>query len=109
MFFVYTIYNRARKKIYIGQTVNLEIRLKRHNGILLNNKKSFTAKNSGNWELIYKEEFGSRKEAEKREKELKSFRGREFIKNIIKKMNMRLYPPAGGLVEHIVSAYSSVW
>ncbi len=85
MFFVYAIYNYARKKIYIGQTANLEVRLKRHNGILLNNKKSFTAKNSGNWELIYKEEFKTRKEAMVREKQLKSFKGRESIKKLIKK------------------------
>ncbi|MFA6145706.1 MAG: GIY-YIG nuclease family protein [Patescibacteria group bacterium] len=85
MFYVYTIYNSIRDKIYIGQTANLDERLKRHNKILKNKSTSFTNKNSGNWKLIYKEEFKTRQEAIKREKELKSFQGRKFIKNLIKK------------------------
>ena len=35
------------------------------------------------WEIIFKEEFISRAEAMKREKELKSQKGREFIWNLI--------------------------
>ena len=46
--------------------------------------KSFTSKNSGEWILIYNEEFDTREEAIRGEKELKSFRGREFIRNLIK-------------------------
>ena len=48
-------------------------------------KKSFTSKNDGLWVLVYKEEFKTRSEAVKREKQLKSSRGREFIKNLINK------------------------
>ena len=33
--------------------------------------------------FIYKEEVNDRREALKREKQLKSFKGREFIKNLI--------------------------
>ena len=84
MFYAYALYNQIRDKIYIGHTANLELRLKRHNGLLLNNKKSFTSKNSGLWQLIRKEEFTTRQEAMRREKELKSYRGREFIRRLIK-------------------------
>lgn len=79
MFSVYAIYNRVRNKIYIGYTLDLEKRIKRHNGILKNNKKAFTSKNKGKWELIYTEQLPTRKDAIKKEKELKSYKGREFI------------------------------
>ena len=83
-FFTYVIYNEKKDKIYIGQTKNLEERLKRHNGILKNKRNSFTSKNSGVWNLVYKEEFNTRREAMGREKELKSAIGRKFIKSITK-------------------------
>ena len=83
-FFAYAIYNKEKDKIYIGHTCDLENRIDRHNGILRNKSKSFTSKNKGEWVLIYKEELKTREEAVEREKQLKSFRGREFIRNLIK-------------------------
>ncbi len=85
MFDVYVIRNFIKNKIYIGHTSNLRNRLKRHNGILKNNPKSFTNKNKGIWNLIYKEEFKTRQEAINREKQLKSYQGRKYIKNNIDK------------------------
>lgn len=79
--FVYVIYNQANKKIYIGQTNNIERRLKEHNDKLGNH---YTAKISGKWILIYKEELENRKQAIIREKQLKSYKGRQFIKNLMK-------------------------
>ena len=77
---VYAIYNKQNKKFYIGQTKDLVERIHLHN------KKAFRGYTScfdGDWTLIYKEECGSRNEALQREKQLKSFRGREFIKKFI--------------------------
>lgn len=37
----------------------------------------------GAWELIYSEDAKNREEALKREKQLKSYRGRQFIKRFI--------------------------
>jgi putative endonuclease len=85
MFCVYVIEN-SLGKIYTGYTANFENRLKRHNGFLPTKKTSYTYKNGGDWKLIYKEEFNARIEAIKRERELKSFKGREFVKNYIKSM-----------------------
>jgi len=84
MFYVYTIKN-ANDRIYIGHTSNLTDRLKRHNGELKNKNKSFTSKNKGPWELVYSEVLNTRQEAIIREKQLKSARGRKFIKEVIKK------------------------
>lgn len=83
MFTVYVVQSETSAKIYIGQTENLDKRLKRHNEELPIKKKSYTYKNKGKWNLVYKEEFQTRKEAVKREKYLKSFRGRQFIRNKI--------------------------
>ena len=43
----------------------------------------FTARYSGYWNLIYFEKVESKQEALHREKQLKSFKGREFIKSFI--------------------------
>ena len=85
MFYVYAIWNKIRNKIYIGQSSNLKERLKRHNGLLKNKLKSYTNKNSGEWLLIHQEEFEIRKAAIIREKELKSYQGRKFIRSLINK------------------------
>jgi len=82
MFYIYVIQNNLGK-IYIGQTEDIETRLARHNKILPSKKTSFTARQGKNWKLVYTEEFTERKEAIKREKELKSYQGRLYIKRII--------------------------
>ena len=83
MFDVYVIKN-DKDKIYVGHTSDIEKRLLRHNGILKSKKKSFTYKNKGVWEIVYKESSETRAEAMKREKQLKSSRGRNFIREFIK-------------------------
>lgn len=45
--------------------------------------KGYTSRFDGIWELIYSEEAFSRTEALKREKQLKSYRGRVFVKSHI--------------------------
>ena len=81
MYYVYAVYNAQNKKYYIGQTRNLDIRINLHNNRTF--KGCYTSRFSGDWKLFYKEEFNSRIEALTREKQLKSYRGREFLKNCI--------------------------
>jgi putative endonuclease len=80
MFIVYAIYNREAGKTYIGQTVNIDDRLQEHNNHI---DKGYTARFEGEWKLIYTESVPTRSEALRRERQLKSFRGREFIKSHI--------------------------
>lgn len=80
MYFVYAIFNKTVGKIYIGQTKNIEDRLKIHNDGIF---KGYTSRFDGIWTLIYSEKVPSRKDALIREKQLKSFRGREFVKQYI--------------------------
>lgn len=79
-FFVYAIYNKTYNKIYIGQTKNLEERLKLHNKKIL---KGFTSRFDGDWKIIYAEEVENRQKALIREKQLKSYQGRRFVKQFI--------------------------
>lgn len=80
MFFVYALYSSEYNKIYIGQTIDLSKRLTEHNSGLSTYTKRFIP-----WEIIYSEEVETYADAMKREKQLKSQKGREFIWNIIKK------------------------
>ena len=75
MFTVYVLYSRDHDKIYIGYTSDLEQRLLSHNKL---GKKGWTIKFRP-WELVFTEEFESKKEAMDREKQLKSARGREYV------------------------------
>lgn len=80
MYTVYVIYNQIADKIYIGQTINLEARLEQHNTKVFS---GYTSRFSGRWTLIYSEVFAKRQEALVREKQLKSFQGRKFVKQFI--------------------------
>jgi putative endonuclease len=79
MYTVYVIYSVSFNKIYIGQTDGLDRRLFEHNNGLLS---SYT-KRYKPWKIVYTEEYETRSEALKREKQLKSQKGREFIWNHI--------------------------
>ena len=81
---VYALYSSKFDKIYIGYSSNLPERIKSHNEF---GTKGWTIKFRP-WELIYSESFDNKASALKREKELKSFSGREFIRTkIIKEKN----------------------
>lgn len=84
-YFTYVLRSEFSGKIYIGQTDNLELRLRRHNGTLPDHKRGFTRINKGPWKVVYQEMFSTRREAIKREKYLKSHRGRDWLRSSIKK------------------------
>ncbi len=80
MFTVYALYSKTYNKIYVGQTEDIQRRLFEHNNGLL----SKYTKRYKPWEIIYTESYSTRSETMKREKQLKSQKGREFIWNLIK-------------------------
>ena len=82
MFWVYSVYNAVYKKVYIGQTENIERRIKEHND-QFNPRYKFTRRFTGKWGLIYSEQVNSRKEALASEKQLKSYKGREYLRAYI--------------------------
>jgi len=80
-FVIYALYNARHSKIYIGSTNDLDRRLKQHNEGHFG--ASYTARFTGKWTLIYEEKCKTRSVAIRREKQLKSYRGRQYIKSLI--------------------------
>ncbi len=74
-FFVYILESESSGRFYIGQTGDLAARLSYHNA-----NYSLALKNRGPWKLVYKEEYPTRAEAVRRERQIKSWkdRGRSF-------------------------------
>lgn len=81
---VYILKSLARDVIYIGSTGNLNKRLMGHNkGDTTSTKKYIP------WEVIYTEEYDSKKEALARERQLKKWKSRKKIEILIEKNNKR--------------------
>ena len=76
-FIVYVLYSEKFDKIYIGYTSNLEQRFIAHNEL---STKGWT-KNFRPWVIIHTEKFETKKQALVREKQLKSYQGRKWIRN----------------------------
>ena len=76
MFWVYVLYSEAFDKIYIGYTSDLASRVESHNKLAT---KGWTLRYRP-WALVYFKSFKTKPEAMKREKELKTARGRKFIR-----------------------------
>ncbi len=73
---VYALYNEKIDRLYIGQTQDLEKRLREHLGGV-----TIYTKRTDDWVLIYTEDYETRGQAMKREKQLKSARGRKFLRD----------------------------
>ncbi|HEY5823048.1 MAG TPA: GIY-YIG nuclease family protein [Cyclobacteriaceae bacterium] len=80
MFTVYALHSPSSDKLYIGFTSDLDLRLLSHNHL---SKKGFTVKHRP-WVLFHTENFENKAEAMKRERQLKSFKGREFLRSKLK-------------------------
>jgi len=75
-YYVYVLRSIEFKRNYVGFTTNIENRLKQHNAGKTRSTKAYKP-----WEILFFEIYGSKIEALRREKYLKSGVGREFIKN----------------------------
>jgi putative endonuclease len=80
MYFVYVIRSQTVGKLYIGHTQDLEKRLKEHNDPDCFSSK-YTKRVPGPWFLVYSESYATRSEAFRRERWLKTGRGREFLRS----------------------------
>jgi putative endonuclease len=80
LFTVYAISSISKNYIYVGLTIDVQNRLKRHNSGYEKTTRSYRP-----FELLYSEEHQSRIKAREREKYLKSGVGKEFLKNLLKK------------------------
>ena len=77
-FFVYILKSLVDNTLYTGYTSNIEKRLHEHNS-----GKSRYTKSKIPYKILHIEEYSTRSEAIKREKFLKSGKGREILKEIL--------------------------
>ena len=76
--FTYILQSEKSGRFYIGATKELDVRIWRHN------KGSTPSTRSGRpWKLVYFEQFSSKIEALKREREIKRMKSRLYIEALI--------------------------
>jgi putative endonuclease len=75
------MYSRSADKFYVGYTSNLESRLLSHNEFGTKDKTKWFRP----WELFHTEIYETKSSVLKREKELKTGVGREFIQKMYRK------------------------
>ena len=69
-FYVYILQSLKDKGYYVGMSGNVEVRVQYHN-----QGRVRSTKHRVPFQVLYREEFGSRVQAREREKYLKSYRG----------------------------------
>ncbi|MFW0837933.1 MAG: GIY-YIG nuclease family protein [Candidatus Komeilibacteria bacterium] len=79
MYLVYILQSKLSGRYYIGQTINLDKRLKRHNSGLVKSTRS-----GAPWIVVHREEFITRQAAYKRERQIKSYKGGAAFKRLFK-------------------------
>ena len=79
LWYTYVIKSSTSGRHYIGSTNNFERRLEEHN---LGKNKS--TRSGVPWDVIYTEQFKTRTDAVKREFKIKSFKGGNGFKKLIK-------------------------
>ena len=78
MYFLYILYSSKIDKFYIGVTADLEERIIKHN----RKSKGFT--NTGRpWIIVYSEPYADKKTAHLRETQLKNWKNRDRIVDLI--------------------------
>ena len=77
-FHLYILQSEMTNRFYIGQTANLDERLAYHNA-----NYSLSLKNRGPWKLVYTEEYATRAEAMRRERQIKSWKDRRLIQKLL--------------------------
>ena len=77
-FQLYILRSKVAERFYIGVTANPEERLRRHN-----TGRTLSTKSYRPWEMVYQEEFNTRSEAVVREKQLKRWKNKDRIKQLL--------------------------
>jgi putative endonuclease len=78
MYHLYILYSEKTGRFYIGSTGNLADRIHRHKS-----GRSLATKSGEPWSLVWTEEYPTRKEAYRREMEIKSWESHSRILQLI--------------------------
>ena len=79
MFHLYILKSEKTSRYYVGSTADLNDRLRRHNS-----GYSKATKGGVPWMLVYSEEFQTKSQAYQRELEIKAWKSRVLIEDLIK-------------------------
>jgi putative endonuclease len=79
MYCTYILQSQKNKKYYIGSCEDVEIRVKKHNSGQVRATKAGIP-----WVVVCKEFYESRSEAVRRERQIKSYKGGNAFKKLIK-------------------------
>ena len=90
-YYVYVLYSKKYDKIYVGYTNHVLRRMHDHNV-----RGHGWTSHYRPWVLVHVEEFSEKSSAIRREKELKTARGRKYIREEILLAAQLVSPPAGG-------------
>ena len=78
MFYVYILYSVSINKYYVGYSADTDSRLYKHN----TKHKGFTGQ-VNDWALVYTEAFPAKPQALRREKQIKQWKSRKAIEELI--------------------------
>ncbi len=84
-FYTYILISEKSNRLYIGDTQHIAIRVEEHNA-----GKTKSTKNKGPWQMLYKKQFSSRKEAMELERRLKNWKSRVRVLEWIEKQKVEL-------------------
>ena len=76
-FQLYILRSQSTGRFYVGHTENLTKRIFEHNS-----NRTPSIKNRGPWELFYSETYDTRRQAARRERQIKSMKSRLFIESL---------------------------
>ena len=76
--YLYALYSKSYDRVYVGMSQNPENSLKEHNAGRTASTKTYRP-----WVKVYQESVGEIAHARKREKQLKTGSGKEFIRSVI--------------------------
>jgi len=82
MYFTYILQSESTGRYYIGSTDNLDRRVAQHNDPDYKGSKT-TKRFKGPWKLVYAESSQTRAEAMSREREIKSWKSRQAIHDLV--------------------------
>jgi putative endonuclease len=76
-FVVYVLRSQLSGRFYVGHTDNLDRRLSEHN-----RNHTHSLKNRGPWQVFYTETYQTRREATRRERQIKGMKSRRYIESL---------------------------
>ena len=75
---LYILQSETTSRYYVGQSLDVQARVAYHNA-----NYSLSLKNRGPWKLVYTEQYATRSEAVRRERQIKSWKDRRMIAKLL--------------------------